>query len=61
MTKKKTNNKNKYITEYNKEHYKQLKVYLQPDEYNDLEYHLERLNVSKVQFIRDAINNLKNK
>lgn len=54
-------NKIKYITGYNKEHYKQLKVYLTPEEMTELESQLKRLNISKVQFVRDAIKELKKK
>lgn len=55
------NNKIKYITGYNKEHYKQLKVYLTPEEMAELESQLKRLNISKVQFVRDAIKELRKK
>ena len=55
------NNKIKYITGYNKEHYKQLKVYLTPEEMSELESQLTRLKLSKVQFVRNAIKELKKK
>lgn len=50
-----------YTQEYNKKHYKQLKVQLKPDEMKQLDEQLKRLNISKVQFIRDAIKDLINK
>lgn len=61
MEKKKSKNNIKYINEYNKSHYKQLKVQLQPEEYKVLEQELNRLKLTKIQFIRDAIQDLKNK
>ena len=54
-------NKIKYITGYNKEHYKQLKVYLTPDEMSELEFQLTRLKLTKAQFVRNAIKELKKK
>lgn len=50
---------NEYNNRYNKEHYKQLKVYLYPDEYSELDGILKELNISKVQFIRNAIKDLR--
>jgi hypothetical protein len=50
--------KNNYINEYNKTHYKQFKVFLKPEEYKLLEERLKALKMSKIDFIRDAIDKL---
>ena len=50
-----------YIKEYNKEHYVRVQAYLKPDEVKELEKELKRLGITKTQFIRDAIKDLKNK
>ena len=52
-------NQQKYIQEYNKEHYKAFKVDLKVDELKELEALLKKNNLSKAQFLRDAIENLK--
>lgn len=50
-----------YIKGYNKEHYIRLQVYLKPDEMKELEQELKRLGLTKSQFIKDAIKDLKKK
>ena len=50
-----------YIKGYNKEHYVRLQVYLKPDEMEELEKELNRLGLTKSQFIKDAIKELKKK
>lgn len=47
-----------YFNKYNKEHYRQFKVALKPDEYKLLEDKLKSLKMSKTQFVRDALNEL---
>ena len=48
-----------YIQEYIKEHKKQFKVDLNIDEYNELKVLLKKNNLSNVQFVRNAIAELK--
>ena len=50
-----------YIKEYNKTHYKRFRVYLTPEEMDELEELLDKLGISKAQFLKDAIKELKNK
>ena len=50
-----------YIKKYNKEHYKRFRVYLTPEEMDYLEQELKRLGLTKSQFLKDAIKELKNK
>lgn len=52
-------NQKKYIQEYIKEHKKQFKVDLNIDEYNELKELLKKNNLSNVQFVRNAIAELK--
>lgn len=52
-------NQQKYIQEYNKQHYKTFKVDLKKDEFDELEELLNKKRITKAQFLRDAINNLK--
>lgn len=47
-----------YINAYNKEHYKQFKVALKPDEYKLLEDKLKSLKMTKTQFVRNALEEL---
>ena len=54
-------NQNKYIQEYVKLHKKQFKVDLNKDEYETLKELLQKHNLSNVQFVRNAIEELKNK
>lgn len=54
-------NQNKYIQEYVKLHKKQFKVDLNKDEHAELKDLLKKHNLSNVQFVRNAIENLKNK
>ena len=50
-----------YIKNYNKEHYKRFRVYLTPEEMDELEKQLKRLGLTKPQFLKNAIKELKNK
>ena len=52
------NNKIKYINEYNKTHYKQFKVSLKVDEYNELKKLLKHKKMSNADLIRYAIDKL---
>jgi len=52
-------NQQKYIQEYNKEHYKTFKVDLKVEEMQELETMLTSLHLSKAQFLRNAIKSLK--
>lgn len=47
-----------YINNYNKEHYRQFKVVLKPDEYKQLEDKLKSLKMTKTQFVRNALEEL---
>ena len=48
-----------YKIKYNKEHYKAFKVDLKIDELEDLEKILKKKQLTKAQFLRNAIKNLK--
>lgn len=48
-----------YIREYNKEHYKTFKVNLKSKELDDLNKLLKKHNLTKAQFLRNAIDTLK--
>lgn len=52
-------NQQKYIQEYNKEHYKTFKVDLKVEEWEELELLLKNKGITKAQFLRDAIKKLK--
>lgn len=52
-------NQNKYIQEYNKEHYKTFKVDLKKEELEELNKLLLKCNLTKAQFLRNAIDTLK--
>lgn len=52
-------NQKKYIIEYNKEHYKAFKVDLKVEELEELEKLLKEKGITKAQFLREAIHNLK--
>lgn len=52
-------NQAKYIQEYNKEHYKTFKVDLKVEEMQELETMLTSLHLTKAQFLRNAIKELK--
>lgn len=54
-------NQNKYIQEYIRLNKKQFKVDLNIDEYQELKELLKKNNLSNVQFVRNAINDLKDK
>lgn len=49
-----------YKIKYNKEHYKAFKVDLKIDELKDLEKILKKKQLTKAQFLRNAIKNIKN-
>ena len=53
--------KNKYDIAYHKEYYSQFKVDLKKEEKRELDLLLKKKNLTKVQFIRNAINELKKK
>lgn len=48
-----------YIREYNKEHYKMFKVNLKSEEFAELDKLLKKNNLTKAQFLRNAIYTLK--
>lgn len=52
-------NQQKYIQEYNKEHYKTFKVDLKKEELEELNKLLKKKNITKAKFLRDAIDKLK--
>lgn len=54
-------NQSKYIQEYNKEHYKTFKVDLKIKEFEELEKILKKAQLTKAQFLRNAIQNFKQK
>ncbi len=54
-------NQSKYIQEWTKLHKKQFKVDLNIQEYEELKNLLKENNLSNVQFVRNALNDLKNK
>ena len=49
----------KYLQEYKKEHYKAFKVDLKVEELEELEALLQKKGLSKAQFLRNAIKDLK--
>lgn len=52
-------NQQKYIQEYNKEHYKTFKVDLKVEEWEELESILKSKGITKAQFLRNAIKSIK--
>ena len=52
-------NQQKYIQQYNKEHYKTFKVDLKISEWNELDKILKKKKISKADFLRKAIDDLK--
>lgn len=54
-------NKKKYDIEYNKKHYSQFKVDLKHEEKEELEMLLVKHKLTKAQFLRNAILELKKK
>lgn len=52
-------NQKEYIQKYNKDHYSTFKVDIKKEEMEELNILLEQLNLSKAQFLRNAINDLK--
>ena len=54
-------NQNKYIQNWKKLHKKQFKVELNISEYEELKNLLKENNLSNVQFVRNALNELKKK
>lgn len=53
-------NQSKYITNWQKENKKQFKVSLDPNEFEEANKLLEENNLSKIEFVRLALKNLKN-
>jgi len=51
-------NESKYKQQYSKEHYKKFNVDLKKEEFDFLTKILKEKNITKVQFVRDAIKNL---
>ncbi len=51
----------KYIQQYNKQHYKAFKVDLKKEEFDELEELLNKKGITKAQFLRNAIANLRKK
>lgn len=54
-------NQKKYIQQYNKDHYKTFKVDLKIEELEELNQLLKKMKLSKADFLREAIRQLKNK
>ncbi len=54
-------NQQKYIQEYNKEHYRTFKVDLKKEDLGELNKLLKENNITKAQFLRNAIKNFKKK
>ena len=54
-------NQSKYIQQWTKLHKKQFKVDLDIPEYEELKKLLKENNLSNVQFVRNALNELKKK
>lgn len=52
--------KNDYDKQYKKDNYKQFKVYLKKEEKEELDQTLKANNLSGADFVRIALNNLKN-
>lgn len=52
-------NQQKYIQEYNKEHYKTFKVDLKVEEMDELNELLKKYKLTKAQFLRNSIDKLK--
>ena len=61
MQEKKEFNQNEYIKEYNKQHYASLKIQLKKEEKEELDHLLKKHNLSKPEFIRNAIKDLREK
>lgn len=59
MTEKKKFDKRKYDNEFHKTYYSQFKVALKKEEYNELCILLKEKNISKVDFVRKAFEDLK--
>lgn len=51
-------NQQKYIQQYNKEHYKAFKVDLKKEELDNINMLLKEKNMTKAEFLRLAINAL---
>ena len=54
-------NNKEYIKDYNKTHYERFRVYLKPEEMRELEKEIKRLGITKAEFLRNAIKDLKTK
>ena len=52
-------NQIKYIQQYNKEHYKTFKVNLKIKEYDELDKILKKKNLTKADFLKKAIEDIK--
>ena len=52
-------NQAKYIQEYNKKHYKEFRVNMKLEEMQELETMLTSLHLTKAQFLKNAIKELK--
>lgn len=52
-------NQIKYIQQYNKEHYKTFKVNLKIKEYDELDKILKKKNLTKADFLKKAIEEIK--
>lgn len=61
MEEKKKFDKNKYDYNYRLEHYKEFRCYLTIEEYNDLIDVLKNNNISKSDFVRNAMKEFKKK
>lgn len=51
---------NKYHTEYNRINYKQIKFWIKPEEYKEVEKLAEKIGVNKTTIFRMAISCLEN-
>lgn len=54
-----TFNQQKYIQEYNKKHYKEFRVNMKIEEMQELEELLSKVKITKAQFLKKAIEDLK--
>lgn len=58
---KKNFNQSEYIKQYNKDHYLTFKVDLKKEEKLELDELLKKSNLTKAQFLKNAIDELRNK
>lgn len=54
-------NQNEYINDYKKKHYKQFRVDLKTEDMEELNVLLKGLGLTKSQFLKNAIQDLKQK